>query len=424
MPAKLAKDGGEKTIKKPIPHVYMHGTNAIGKEEKKYVVEALKRKLLFRFFFDEQSSFVTRFENEFKEKMGTKHALAVSSGTASLLSGLVGLEIGPGDEVIVPGYTFIVSASSIISVGAVPVIAEIDDTLTMDPDDVEKKITPYTKAIMPVHMRGIPCDMDRIMAIAKKHNLFVIEDTAQADGASYKGKRLGSIGDVGCFSLQAGKVITSGEGGVLITNDDRTYARAAMYHDSAICFWNNVKANIDSPIPGGGMRMSEVTGAIAYAQIKKLDSIIETNRQRKKEILDGISGIKHLSPIRIPDAEGEAALMLNLRFKTVEEAKVFAEALYAEGVAVGTIHNEGFPDRHIYRYWEYVLNKVPIQKKERACSWYCPHYKGNVSYSQDMCPKTMDYLSRTVAIYINQQMKPSYAKAVVRAVKKVCRALY
>src|SRR5262249_59400368 len=139
----------------------------------------------------------------------------VCSGTGSLVTGLTALGIGPGDEVIVPAYTFIASAAAVLLCGAVPVIAEIDDTLTLDPADAERKITPQTKAIMPVHMRGIPSQMDEIMAIARRRGLLVIEDSAQADGGSYKGRRLGSIGDVGCFSMQVSKTITTGEGGIV-----------------------------------------------------------------------------------------------------------------------------------------------------------------------------------------------------------------
>lgn len=425
MSEKLAKEGGRKAVRLPVPvNTHGNGTYEIGKEEKANLIKAIDRKRLFRFSFDVKESFVAKFENEFKKKMGTKYSLAVASGTTALMSGLAGIQIGPGDEVIIPAYTFIASPASVILAGAVPVIAEIDDTLTIDPDDIERKITRHTKAIMPVHMRGIPCDMDRIMKIARKHKLLVIEDVAQADGASYKGRRLGSIGDVGCFSLQMYKIITAGEGGAVITNNNKIYARAAMYHDSALCFWKNVQSSVDSPIPGGGFRMSELAGAVAFAQIKKLDNILNTMRRRKNEILNGITGLKGINPIRIADPKGDASLSLNLSFKTAEEAKKFAETVSAEGVPVGTIHNQGFPDRHIYRYWEYVLGRITHQRKGRECSWHCPRYKGNAKYSPDMCPKTIDYLTRTVSIGISQQMKSIHSNEIVRAIKKVAHALY
>ena len=163
--------------------------------------------------------------------MGATYGLAVTSGTAALICGLVGLGIGPGDEVILPAFTWIASASAVVAVGAVPILAEVDDSLTLDPEDVEARITPYTKAILPVHMRGLPCKMDELMTVARKRNLKVLEDSAQADGASYKGRRVGSIGDAGAFSLQFNKILTSGEGGMVITSDQAVYERAVMFHD-------------------------------------------------------------------------------------------------------------------------------------------------------------------------------------------------
>ena len=160
-----------------------------------------------------------QLEQSFSKFMGSRYGMAVTSGTAALMCGLAGLGIGPGDEVIVPAYTWIASASAVVAVGAVPIMAEVDASLTLDPVDVEKKISPYTRAILPVHMRGAACRMDELLKIARAHNLSVLEDTAQANGASYQGRRLGTIGDVGAFSLQFNKIMTSGEGGMLLTND-------------------------------------------------------------------------------------------------------------------------------------------------------------------------------------------------------------
>jgi len=424
--ARLAIDGGPKAVTEEIPYVG-HGLSEIGEAEKQNVLDVLERKALFR-WSDAQNSYVMRFEREFARKVGTKHALAVCSGTSSLVTGLTALGVGPGDEVIVPGYTFIASASAVLLCGAVPVIAEVDDTLTIDPADVERKITPQTKAIMPVHMRGIPSQMDEIMQLAKRHNLLVIEDAAQADGGSYKGRRLGSIGHVGCFSMQVSKTITTGEGGIVVTNDDAVYARAALYHDSASVFWRKLSEDFSDsigdvqPFPGNGFRMSELAGAVGCAQLEKLDGMIDTMRERKREILAEIKNAPGLRPMRVPDPDGDCALSLNFLFDDAEESRRFAKALAAEGVRVGTIHNEGFPDRHIYRYWDYVLNKLPVTPANDP--WRHPAYIGKVEYSPYMCPNTMSVLTRTVSVALNQRMTAAHGKMIAGAILKVAKALY
>ena len=191
------------------------GSYVLGAEERKEVLDVLDGGNLFRYGTPGVDGFqakVVTFENEMAERLGHKHVVATSSGTGSLMCCLAALGIGMGDEVIVPGYTFIASIATIAMMNAIPVLAEIDESLTIDPTKIEALITPKTKAIMPVHMLGNPCDMDPIMEIAKKHNLYVIEDCCQAVGAAYHGKRVGTIGDMGAYSLNVFKTITTGDG--------------------------------------------------------------------------------------------------------------------------------------------------------------------------------------------------------------------
>ena len=232
---KLAIDGGTPVAKDAFPLGFL-GPMEIGEPEIEAVTSVLRSKMVFR-FLDHQNSWCTRLENHFKALTGREYALAVGGGTAALVSGFVGAGIGEGDEVIIPGYTYIATAAAVLVCGAVPVICEIDETLTMDPADVERKITPRTKAIVPVHMRGLPCDMDRLTQVAQKQGLLLIEDVAQACGGSYKGRPLGSFGEAGCFSLQQYKVITAGEGGIVVTDSPEIFQRAALRHDSAMVFW-------------------------------------------------------------------------------------------------------------------------------------------------------------------------------------------
>lgn len=200
MTSKLALEGGNPIRNRPLPEGWPGGW-LIGEEEKKEVLEVIESKSLFRHYGPNLLRKVDQFEKEYAQYVGAKCALAVSSGTSSLIVAMAGLGIGPGDEVILPSYNFIASAGAVIALKAVPVFTDIDDSLTMDPEDLEKRIIPSTKAIMPIHMRGIACDMDRIMEVAKKYNLPVVEDCSQANGASYQEKKVGTFGTIGACSI-------------------------------------------------------------------------------------------------------------------------------------------------------------------------------------------------------------------------------
>ena len=203
----------------------------IGKEEIAELTKVIETRSMFKVNGGLKES--ETVEAKLREKFGTEHAIFLTSGQAALTSALVSLGIGPGDEVIVPAYTYIATAMAVVAAGAMPVIAESDDSLTLDPLDTEKKITKHTKAILPVHIQGFPCDMDAIMALAKKYNLFVVEDACQADGGAYRGKRLGTIGDAGGLSFNYFKIISSGEGGALLTNNRKVFEASLIYQDSS-----------------------------------------------------------------------------------------------------------------------------------------------------------------------------------------------
>ncbi|GAI69474.1 unnamed protein product, partial [marine sediment metagenome] len=331
MNKRLAIDGGKPA--KTTPNLPMFpGGIEIGEEEKKAVDEVIEHKYLFRYYGPgEFPSRVKLFEEEFAKKMGVKHVLAVNSCTSALISSLVAVGVGPGDEVIVPGYTFFASCAAIVAAKAIPVIAEIDESFTLDPDDLERKITRRTKAVMPVHMRGVPCQMDRIMKIAKKHNLKVVEDVAQACGGTFKGKHLGTFGDCNAFSLQYHKIITAGEGGTVATDDDLLYDRAQMYHDVAACWRPGgpekrfTSARYRGELfPGVNFRMAELIGAVARVQLRRLDGLIKRMRKNKERIKDAISDIEEIKFRRLNDPEGDTAIALFFSLPTVELTKKFA----------------------------------------------------------------------------------------------------
>ena len=425
MKDKLAINGGPKAKTTPNYPMYPGGLE-IGAEEKKEVLEVLERKYLFRYYGPEKyPSKVKEFEELFAEKMGAKHCLATTSCTGALISSLVAVGVGPGDEVIVTGYTFFASCAAIVAAKAIPIICEVDETLTMDPDDIEKKITPSTKALLVVHMRGVPCDMDRIMAIAKKHNLKVVEDVAQAVGGSYKGKMLGTFGDCGCFSFQYHKIITAGEGGAVITNDDRIYDRCMSYHDTAACWRPDrfAEQRYEGELfCGSNFRMSELTGAVMKAQLGKLDCLVEKMRKAQKHIINGIIDIEKIKVRPVNDREGDVGICLIFYLDNKEKVTPFVEALQAEGVNAAGVFNKGIPDWHIYSHWKHVIEQktpTPIN-----CPWECPYHKGEkIKYTTDMNPNTLEYLSRAVHMDIPAQLTQEDCSMIVEAIKKVASEL-
>jgi dTDP-4-amino-4,6-dideoxygalactose transaminase len=351
-----------------------------GKEEIDAVMEVIKAGYLFRYGSETDPKFlhkVANLEKEFAKYCGTKYALATSSGTASLVSSIMASGIQPGDEVIVPAYTFVASYSALIFAGAVPVLAEIDDSLTLDPKDIEKRITPKTKAIMPVHMLGNPSKMDEIMAIAKKHKLLVIEDACQAAGASYKGKKIGTIGDIGAFSLNIFKTINTGDGGLVVTNNEDLYTKAFGVHDQG---HRPSRLGVEvgaRSILGLNFRVNELTAAVALAQLAKLDKIVKTLREKRAKLKKLISGAQGFKFRTLNDPDGDCATLCTVIFDSKEEAARISKALGSK-----TVDQSGW---HVYANMEHVLTHL---KKVGQ-----PHTKG--SY-----PKTDDILSRAMNISV------------------------
>ena len=274
----------------------MPGFELIGKEEFREIQNLFKDSgILFRHGFDALRNNIYKvrdFEKNFATRMGVTDALAVSSGTAALKVALKALGIGPGDEVITQAFTFVATVEAIVEVGAKPVIANIDESLNMSPIDLSRKITTKTKAIIAVHMLGIPCDMDNILKIATKNNIKVIEDTAWGCGGQYKGKPLGSIGDIGTFSFDFAKTITTGEGGMSIAKEYKTLEMAKAYHDHGhennpkLPRWEDSRSS-----SGFNYRMTEMQGAVGLAQLKKLDQVICAHQKHKKAIIEQIENL-------------------------------------------------------------------------------------------------------------------------------------
>lgn len=415
--AKLAIDGGEPCVVDK-PDSYQHGPAEIGEEEIAAATAVLRGKNMFRFAGDREKSPTARFEKQFGEMTQVEHVLAVNSGTSALICAMIGLGLSSGDEVIVPGHTYIATAAAALAVRAIPVIAEVDATLTLDPEDVERKITPRTKAIVPVHMRGMPCAMDKLMAIAKEHDLKVLEDCAQANGGSFQGKPLGSFGDAAAFSLQQFKIITAGEGGAFVTNDRTVYERGACYHDSAYTFWMEKQQAISiPPFLGENYRLSELHGAVALAQLQKRDRILARTRAIKRKLIDTAKNLPGVEVQQVNDAEGDCGITLVMYADEPDKAKWFAAALKAEGMNASSIYDKGIPDRHVYYHWDYVMNKRTPDAY--GYPWEDPNRPCEVTYTKDMCPNTLDYLGRTIVCTITQRMSDAHVDSCIEAMRKV-----
>lgn len=369
------------------------GALLFGEAEKKELMEVIESGHLYRYGDADNPEFLRKvytFEQKIAEFAGTKHCVALNSGTSALLTALSCSGIGPGDEVLVPGYTFIASISSIVYSKAVPVLVEVDESLTMDPDDLERKITPRTKAIVPVHMLGNPCNMDRIMEIANKHDLLVIEDACQAFGGSYKGRKLGTFGKVGCYSFNRFKTINAGDGGAIVTDDEDLYKLCFAFHDQGHFPLRDGAEMGNRAIIGLNFRMNELTGAVLLGQMTHMDYIPKTLRRNKAIVKEILSEIEGLEFRRLNDPEGEIGTLLTMRFPTAKGAEGFAAELGGKPV-----YYSGW---HVYAHMEQLLGqKMPSKTK---CPFACPLYGQNPVYEKGMLPQTDDLLLRSVSVGI------------------------
>jgi 8-amino-3,8-dideoxy-alpha-D-manno-octulosonate transaminase len=420
--AQLAINGGTPAKRNPAPPMFPGGM-AIGEGEERAVVEVIRHKRLFRYYGTEGGpSKTAEFEEAFARHMGGQYSRAVNSGTAALICALVGAGVGPGDEVIVPAYTWIAPASAVVMVGGVPVMAEVDASLTLDPADVRRKITPFTRAILAVHMRGAPADMDPLMTIGREHGLAVIEDVAQADGGSYHGRRLGSIGDIGAFSLQFNKIITTGEGGVVITNDRAKWLRVSAFHDPAGArVGSGIKPDEVPAFSGQSYRASEFVGAVGLVQLGRLDGLLTAMRDRKRRIKTGLQGIPGLEFRHINDENGDTGIAIILFLPTAQLAQEFGAALAAENVPALQLYNPDRRDLHVYAHWDQILGKHSTTAA--GFPWAPAFYKGSVSYSKDMCPRTLELLGRALNIDVSPLLSDEDVEQTIAAVRKVADAL-
>jgi len=366
----------------------------VGEPEVEGAARAIRSGNLFRYASKSDPENLTEtdlFEREWADLVGTKHALAVTSGTAALICACAGLGLGPGDEVILPSYTFMATATAVLACGAIPVLADVDETLLLDPNDIERRISSRTKAIIPVHMFGMPCDMDPIMAVAKKHGLAVIEDACQMDAGSYKGRRVGSIGDVGCFSFNQFKIMTCGEGGALTTDRTDVYDRALVMHDSGLTFRpTSDKIGIPTFI-GLNFRFNDVLSAVLRAQLSQVDGWLSRMRSIKARMIDEMEQ-RGVNIIPSNDPDGDCGITLGVRFESEEATLRCMETLKGR-VGYMRPFDTG---RHVYANWEPILEHR-ANHTEAMNPFLHPANSGcQMDYGKDMRPRTLDILKRTL----------------------------
>ena len=348
----------------------MPGYELFGAEERKEVNDVLETGILMRYGFDGPRKGIWKareLEQEICKYFGTKNAQLVSSGTAALTTALAALGIGAGDEVIIPTFTFVASFEAIVSVGAIPVLVDVDDTLTLNPEAVAKAITTNTKAIMPVHMCGSMAQLDELKSLCNQHKLFLIEDACQAIGGTYKGQQLGTIGDMGTFSFDFVKIMTCGEGGVVLTNDAQLAEKCDQYSDHGHDHYGKDRGADLHPYLGYNFRISELHAAVGLAQIRKLDSFLELQKRNHQIIFNCLKNITGISFRRIPDEAGDTGSFLSFFLPTADQTANVANALADAGIGGNPYWFDN--NWHYIRKWEHLknatfLNRIPEEQRQ------------------------------------------------------------
>ena len=427
--ARLWRLLGRNTVRQPVAPMYP-GALAVADEElaaaREAVDDVLRRKRLFRHWGVRgdplETSRVLELERAFARRAGAKHAICVSTGTAALQCALAGLGVGRGHEVILPAYAWYTVSTAVLALGAVPVLAEVDESLTLDPADVEQKLSPYTRAILCVHMRGAPCDMQRLAALAAARGVLLLEDVAQAVGGSYRGRPLGSLGAAAAFSLQLNKIVTTGEGGVVTTSDAEVHRRALVYHDVTAA--SRLRLPPEEWRPGLNLRMNEVTAAVGCAQLARLDGLLQRMRGNARRLREAAA--RDLAPRgvtlrRLHDPEGDTGIALVLFLPEAARTRAVERALVAEGVPAARLYHEleHFPDDlvdlHVYTSWFHLHRRLGWGADGEP---WASHPR-EVEYGAGACPRTLALLARAIHVDVSPALTDEQVDQIATALRKV-----
>ena len=342
----------------------MPGFELFGAEERKEVNDVLETGILMRYGFDGPRKGIWKakeLEKAIQETFGCKYAQLTSSGTAALSTAFAALGVGTGDEVIMPSFTFVASFEAVLSVGAIPVLVDVDDTLTLDPAAVKAAITPKTKCIMPVHMCGSMADLDALMTIANEHGILLLEDACQSIGGTYKGKALGTIGHAGTFSFDFVKMITCAEGGVVMTNDEAVYIKSDGYTDHGHDHLGVDRGADLHPFIGYNYRISELHAAAGLAQIRKLPQFLALQRGNHAALKAHLEQIPGIQFRRVPEGGEDSCSFISWFLPTAEQTQAAVEEMRNQGILAGNFYwyNNNW---HYIRKWDHLKNAAVLNR--------------------------------------------------------------
>ena len=397
----------------------MPGFEFWGDEERKEVNDVLETGILMRYGFDGPRKGIWKaieLEKEVCKTFGSKYAQLTSSGTAALTTAMVALNIGAGDEVIMPTFTFVASFEAILSVGAIPVLVDVDDTLTLDPEAVKAAITPRTKCVMPVHMCGSMADLDALKAICDEHDLILLEDACQAIGGTYKGKKLGTIGHAGTFSFDFVKTITCGEGGVIMTDREEVYVKSDGYTDHGHDHKGADRGADLHPFIGYNYRISELHAAVGLAQIRKLDTFLAIQKKNQGLLKDILSQVPGITFRKVPDPQGDSCSFLSWFLPTAKLTEAVVEEMKAQGILAGNFY--WFKNNwHYISKWDHLKNADTLQGVTHDV------HLALKEYATKSFPASDDVMGRCVStaislVWTEEQIKEK-GEMMVNAIKKV-----
>jgi len=424
----LAIRGGTPVRTKPLP-LEFPGANHFGEEEIEAATRVLRSKSLFRYYGIDFQKEAKSFEHEFEEFLGVGHALAVTSGTGALHVALSALGVGPGQEVIVPAYSWVSIIAAIVNRGAIPILADIDATFGLDPADLEKRITPKTTVIVLAHMSGAPGNVQAVRRIAREHDLFLLEDCAQCAGGSIDGQKVGTFGDVGIFSFQINKNITAGEGGCVVTNNFDLYRRAVACHDLGYCRDENGRMVFDHPDLcnwGMGYRIDELRAAILRVQLRKLPGIVATMRGSKHRIRASLADFSEVTLRTIVDPDGDTGCFLITTYQDQQTAKAVNMALRAEGITTMSpgVSNILMTDWGLHLYYNNLSLTNHASTDARGFPWNLESNEGTAGrYNKGACPIADSLFERSILLPIPSCLTEQDEDEIILAFQKVLTAL-
>jgi 8-amino-3,8-dideoxy-alpha-D-manno-octulosonate transaminase len=425
---KLAIAGGKPVRTKPLP-LEFPGVHHMDNKEIQAAVRLLRARSPFRYYGIKLQKEVEKLESEFARFVGTKHAVAVSSGTGALHTALSALGVGPGQEVIVPAYMWVSVLAAVVNHGAIPVLADIDDTFCLDPAQVDKRVTAKTTGIIAVHMSGAPGNIEAIQKVARDHKLFLLEDCAQCNGGSVGGRKVGSFGDMGVFSFQMNKNMTAGEGGCVVTDDFRLYRRAFACHDLGYARDENGRLIFNDPdlrLWGKGYRLDELRAAVLRVQLKKLPRITANMRRSKYRIRQALEKFPRVQLRKVLDPKGDTGCFLITTYPDPATAKRVNQALRAEGIVTSPqgISNIVMTDWGLHLYYNNISLVNHGSVDGRGFPWNLAENAGlGGKYHKGTCPVADSLFERSILLPIPSCLTKRDEDDIIRAFQKVLGAL-